>query len=115
MSKMKKESDPDRPTMRRGKCPRWPEDWIYKDYCERCGRCDGVGARAWRSSNKAGITNNPAQPQLNRIGGVERRHATVQAVVPDVAQCAPGTIGNLTALPKDEPVSSPARSDTEGG
>jgi len=50
----------------------------------------------------------------NRIGGVEG-HATVQAVVPDVAQCAPGTIGNLTALPKDEPVSSPARSDTEGG
>gem|GEM_PF-4749840 len=24
--------------MRRGKCPRWPEDWIYKDYCERCDR-----------------------------------------------------------------------------
>ena len=21
---------------RRGKCPRWPEDWIYKDYCQRC-------------------------------------------------------------------------------
>ena len=34
----------DRPTMRRGKCPRWPEDWIYKDYCERCqehSRCKG--------------------------------------------------------------------------
>jgi hypothetical protein len=34
--KKAKPSDPDRPTMRRGKCPRWPEDWIYKDYCERC-------------------------------------------------------------------------------
>lgn len=26
----------DAPVMRRGKCPRWPEDRIYKDYCERC-------------------------------------------------------------------------------
>jgi len=30
----------DRPTMRRGKCPRWPEDWIFKDYCQKCGRCE---------------------------------------------------------------------------
>ena len=43
VSKMKKGSD--RPTLRRGKCPRWPEDWIYKDYCERCPKREGCKVR----------------------------------------------------------------------
>jgi hypothetical protein len=36
---MKKESDPHRPTMRRGKCPRFPDAQVFRDYCARCGRC----------------------------------------------------------------------------
>ena len=28
----------DRPTMRPGKCPRWPDAEVFKDVCERCNR-----------------------------------------------------------------------------
>jgi len=28
----------DRPTMRRGKCPRFPDAQVFRDYCERCNR-----------------------------------------------------------------------------
>ncbi len=31
-----------------GKCPRWPEDWIFKDYCRRCPERKGC-------INKGGI------------------------------------------------------------
>ena len=30
----------DRPTMRRGKCPRFPDAQVFRDYCARCGRCN---------------------------------------------------------------------------
>ena len=36
--KKKPKDDPNRPTLRRGKCPRWPKDEIFKDYCAKCGR-----------------------------------------------------------------------------
>jgi hypothetical protein len=36
-----KKKQPDRPTMRRGKCPRFPDAQVFKDYCQKCGRCDG--------------------------------------------------------------------------
>lgn len=62
---MKKESDPHRPTMRRGKCPRWPEDWIYKDYCEKCGRCERGGRESVRVVWNKPDRKDPIRPHPN--------------------------------------------------